>query len=763
MVRFSLAVAVAAFFPALPPMEWALIVLVVALLLTVVFSKFAGLRWALLGLFWGLSYGYWGSAHKLPESWQGVDVEVLGQVVELPIFDHHRCRFILDVESINPVDQEVDQAPRPDRTQPRKLRLSHYDCPETYQPGDQLHLIVRLKRPRGYRNPGSFDSERRDFSAAIDGVGYVRSLLGKSVQQPTINLHGWRWRLSNLIAKNAQNTGPEQVAVLQALLVGDKREISAEQWQLYRQTGVIHLLVISGLHIGLVCAAAYGIIFYAGRLLPNTSLTTRIRVAVFGALLVSLVYSLMAGFSLPTQRAWVMVAVLLIGWLLHRRWGAWFRLKCAVTAVLVLDPLAFLSAGFWLSFGAAGVLLYVLCGRLSFPQRVVQLTQLQLAIMALMVPLLAFYFYQVPVISPLVNLIAVPVVSFLLLPLAFLSLVVSWVSDILSSLGFYGCGLLLQQGSDFLHWVNSQLNWFWHPPALSPWSLGLALIGTLVLLLPAALPGRWLGILLWLPMLAGSGEKLSEGDFRVTALDVGQGLAVVVETANHRMLYDTGRAFASGYSLATAVVEPYLRKQGISQLELLMISHGDNDHSGGTAVVVDAFAPKRILSSVQLPGVNLEFCQAGQNWHRDGVTFEILHPDSQFRGNSNNHSCVLKISGKHGSALFTGDIEASVEQQLARKYGTRLEADILLAPHHGSKSSSSSTLLDTVNPSVFLISSGFRNRFGHPHRSVLERVNKRGIAHYNTAASGAISVISSQQHPLLLTQYAVEKQHYWWN
>ncbi|MCW8885118.1 MAG: DNA internalization-related competence protein ComEC/Rec2 [Motiliproteus sp.] len=780
MIRFSLAVAVIGFFPGIPPLWLGLGLPLLGLVLSTCLRTLGWFRPVLFGLLWGLIYGYWGMAHQLPESWQGKDVEVLGQVTGLPTHQHNQCRFVLTVDEISVIDESTITS-NDNLLFPRKLRLSNYHCPESVNPGDLLHLVVRLKRPRGYRNPGGFDSERRNFSLGIDGVGYVRqSLIAKNGRVEFWNLHRMRWQLSNLIAENAKTSDANQIAVLQGLLVGDKRGISTRQWQLFRDTGVIHLLVISGLHIGLVCAAGYALLFYAGRLVPMISLTTRIRVAVFGALFLSLIYSLMAGFSLPTQRALVMVSVLLVGWLIHRRLGAWVRLKFAMAAVVAFDPLALFSPGFWLSFGAAGILLYVIGGRVAGVQAgIIHLSRLQLTISLLMLPLLAFQFYQVPLVSPLVNLIAVPVVSFLLLPLAFVSLIAAAISDQLSALGFHGCGVLIQLGFQFLAWMDSNLNWIWHPPVISYGALVMALLGVLVLFLPAAFPGRWLGTLLWLPMLTGSTQPFRDGEFRLTTLDVGQGLSVVVETANHRMLYDTGRSFRSGFNLAEAVVEPYLRQRGIHQLDLLMISHGDNDHAGGAVNIVKAFEPERVISSARFEGIATTPCYAGQRWHWDGVDFELLHPQPlafpksllkstalskpNHSSSRNNRSCVLKISGLQSSVLLTGDIETVVEEQLLKKYGEFLNVDILLAPHHGSKSSSSDSFLDQVSPEMVIVSSGYRNRFGHPHPSVIKRIRQREIPVYDTAKSGAISVQSSVKQPLLLIEYTEKKQHYWWN
>ncbi|OMH25258.1 DNA internalization-related competence protein ComEC/Rec2 [Motiliproteus sp. MSK22-1] len=634
-------------------------------------------------------------------------------------------------------------------------------------------MVVRLKRPRGYRNPGGFDRERYLIAAGIDAVGYVREV--QSIQ--LLNTDKWsvdlfRSRISDFIAAGVKPT--EKAALLQALLVGDTRNISSQQWELYKNTGTVHLLVISGLHIGLVAGGSYLLLMSAGRLFPGLSLRKRTRFVVVLALLLSFAYSLLAGFSLPTQRAWVMVCALMMSTVWGRQSSPLSRLRLAAAVVLTLDPLAAVSPGFWLSFGAAGVLLYIVCGRLGsgayLKSKFASMIKIQLAVSLVLIPLLAFHFYRIPLGSSVINLLAVPFVSLLVLPLAMLSLLLSQMFAELGSQGLNAAGWLLLEGSFCLQIVADWVVTVWTPETVSPLAIGFALLGCGILLMPRAIPGRSLGVVFWLPMLTGYEQPLESPAFNVTVLDVGQGLSIHVETATHHLLYDTGPKFRSGFSAAQAAISPYLLNSGVRHLDKLIVSHGDNDHAGGIDYFRDNWEINQLITgSAKLDGTYSK-CSVGQRWVWDGVIFTMLHPDSRAEAGAdqlseNNRSCVLKIQSEFGSILLTGDIERETELRLSERYRYQLQADVLVVPHHGSQTSSQSEFIKNVQPNVAIVSSGFLNRFGHPHPKVVNRYRLQKSILINTADSGAIrlSFRSEYKKEPIISRYRYQNQRYWWD
>ncbi len=766
MIRFCLALSAVALLPRLPPLCFLLLPLIPLLL----YRRFPLAKWLsplCLGLLWGLACGYWGIAHRLPDRWQGEDLPLAGVISGLPTLKGGVCRFDFVPERLIPAQRTETKtgSPEPPQTPallPRKLRLSWYRCPRLPQPGSGYGLRVRLKQPSGYRNPRGHDRQRYLFAAGIDGLGYVREEL-QSVRVPDR-----RWSLDRLRAAVSAEIGhqvqnPARQSILQALLVGDRRGLSPEQWRLYRDTGVLHLLVISGLHIGLVAGGCYWLLISAARLFPRVSLRRRQAAAALLALMAALAYSLLAGFSLPAQRALVMVAALLLGTLFLRGVDTGRRCLLALSAVLILDPLAALSPGFWLSFGATAVLLYTLCGRLRPLASWRQLVRVQLAVMTVIVPISAWNFFQSALAAPLINLLAVPVVSLIILPLAMLSLLLTAVVPDAGGLGLRAAGWLLEQGSNWLALAELGIGYLWQPPALSLVGVALALAGSAILLMPAALPGRWLGVLCWLPLLLGQDRRPGEGEFRATVLDVGQGLAVYVETARHNLLFDTGPGYRSGFSAAEAVILPFLRGRGHRRLSRLVVSHGDNDHAGGLGALRNQIGIDELITGSEKLGGDLSRCRRGQQWFWDGVRFRVLHPPDGGWRSENNRSCVIRIDSPAGSMLLTADIEAEVEAELLARNPGALSSDVLIVPHHGSLSSSGGKFIDRVGPSIAVISSGYRNSFGHPHPQVVARYRQRGVRLLNTADTGAVRFSFVDDRGPEVTVWQQQYGRYWWN
>ena len=774
MIRFCTAVSAVAFMGTLPSIQVALFCLLLAFVC--VWKKF--LRWIFplwFGLFWGIAFAHWSVNHKLPEVWNSADFYIKGVVVGLPLRSSDYCRFKLELNFFKPTETAINVSKSKTLLAPRKILLNWYKCPKEILPGTEYSMVVRLKRPRGYRNPGGFDRERYLISSGIDAVGYVREMLDVRIpDKKELSVDILRSRVSGFIADGAKTT--DRAALLQALLVGDTRAINSQQWILYKNTGTVHLLVISGLHIGLVAGGVYMLLLSIARLFPWVPLKIRIRYAVLGALLLAFGYSLLAGFSLPTQRAWVMVSALMISTLLLRKSSPFSRLWLAATVVLIMDPLAVVSAGFWLSFGAAWMLIYILSGRLGSglnrDSRLTSLVKIQLAVTLVLTPLLAFHFYHVPISSSLVNLVAVPFVSLLVLPLAMVSLVFSYFFAEIGNLGLNAAGWLLVEGSRWLEVVDQQLTVLWTPKSVSPFAVGAALLGSVTLLMPRAIPGRSLGLVLWLPMLIGYERSIKAPEFSVTVLDVGQGLAIHVETARHHLLYDAGPEFKSGFSAAQAAITPYLLTSGVRRLDKVIVSHGDNDHAGGLGYLRKNWEIGQTMASSDKINGSFSDCRAGGKWSWDGVTFSILHPDQQILSGSrkmseNNRSCVLKIQSKFGSVLLTGDIEREVESELSRHYAEKLQSTVLVVPHHGSQTSSQSAFIKNVQPDIAIVSSGFLNRFGHPHPEILNRYRQHKSMIINTADSGAIRLYFRESAgngtKPTVSRYRYAHKRYWWD
>ncbi len=426
--------------------------------------------------------------------------------------------------------------------------------------------------------------------------------------------------------------------------------------------------------------------------------------------------------------------------------------------ILMLDPFAVLAAGFWLSFAAVACILYV--AQYRQPARKWLWLHIHLWIAVGLTPLLLLFFQETSLIAPLANLLAVPVISFLVVPLLLLTM-------LLLSFDLRLAEWLLQ----LTEWLLSKLWWYLEWLAQSPFSvwqtpefpgelLGISIIGTLIILAPRGWPLRWLGGVMLLPLLYYQPNKPDSGEIWFRLLDVGQGLSAVVQTENHTLVFDTGPAFGH-FDTGAAVVVPYLRYQGIKQLDMLMISHADNDHIGGANAVISSYPIKQILSSDPDRLAGSEFCRDGQSWQWNQVRFDVLHPDKDQTGSRNDLSCVLKISGPYGTVLLTGDIERKAEIKLIRQYEQQLKADILIAPHHGSRSSSSTTFIRQVSPRYVLFASGHQNRYNFPSEEVVSRYQNIGSKTFQTGKQGALSIKLDQHIDLMPIGWREQHRRIW--
>jgi len=645
-------------------------------------------------------------------------------------------------------------------------RLGWYESRIQPGPGERWQLAVRLKRPHGFANPGGFDYERWLFQQRIRATGYVRE---DERNRRLSDLHSGLITRAREQLRSAMETMQAEypaMGLIRALVMGDRSAIRPPDWNILNHTGTSHLMAISGLHISLVA----GMLFWLGRVLWVRAgrlaevIPARKAAAIF-ALTGAVLYALFSGFGIPARRALIMVTVFMLALVFNRRTTPGTALGTAAVATLLIDPLSVLSVGWWLSFWAVALIAYLLTGRHGRRGIGGRWIYMHVCLAVGMLPVLLVFFQSASLVAPLANVVAVPWVSLLVVPLSLLGTIVFFVHAASGKVLLAVAAGLLEILWHGLSWLadTSFAVWQQHRPFL--WTLPPGMLGLMLLFIPRGLPGRWLGLLLLLPVFVVQPERPAQAEVYMALLDVGQGLAAVVETRHHVLVYDTGPRFSEAFDTGAAVVIPYLRTRGIRHIDTLIVSHGDNDHIGGTESLLSAYRPEQVLSSdpekIPLPGA--AYCRRGQRWEWDGVQFEMLYPDTIAGPLGNNSSCVLKIHTRNGQGvLFTGDIERAAEQRLLREQAGMLQADVLVVPHHGSGTSSSAEFVKQVAPVVALIPAGYLNRYRFPKPDVVERYARNGTMWYQTGRTGAITVhLGPGRKEPEIEFYRQQVRHYW--
>lgn len=736
MITIAIGIGVVALLPVLPSLQ-----LVVLAMLLSVLSTLRRLPFSLTalcfccGFFYGSVFGHLLMPKILPEALEGKTLTIQGRVDGVPEFSAHRggtWRFNFRVDHCVAESCAIE-----------RVRLS-FRSKEYLEAGQYWQLKVRLKRPRSYANPGGFDYGRWLVASGLHASGYVRE--GKLLESG----QGARARIVQYLRAHLE--GLSRRPLLLALAVGDRDSLSDSDWEVLRESGLSHLVAISGLHIGI--AAGLGLLL--GRLLQPI---TR-QGPLMCSLLAAAGYAWLAGFSLPTQRALIMVLVGLLALQLGRGLNRWQIWSLAILVVLLLHPLAALSSGFWLSFSAVAVLLAIFDRGRTWHS----LIRAQWALLLGLAPLTLAFFGMLSPLSLPVNLVAVPLFSLLLIPLTLLALCLEVVSPVAASSVWSLANAGVDAVMSIVEWLILVVpSWYYVPQELTWLCLCAA---TILILAPRAVPARYIALLLVLP-LAGAlsvreeNPDIAPGHVRVSVLDVGQGLAVVIATRNRVLVYDVGPRYSESFDLASAAVLPYLRYRRINRVDTLVISHNDNDHAGAYLRVKKAYPQLHLLAGENLPGSTA--CRQGMDWRWDGVHFSLLHPASnKEETSSNNRSCVLLVQTGRSKVLLPGDIDSSVEQRLlASDVAALTDLAVLVAPHHGSKTSSSETFVRQLRPDWAVFSAGYKHHYGHPAAEVIARYRRAGSHILTTAESGAIHIKISPRGVEEVTDHRSQWRFYW--
>ncbi|KQY51315.1 DNA internalization-related competence protein ComEC/Rec2 [Lysobacter sp. Root494] len=712
----------------------------------------------LCGFAWTSLHGAHALAVQLPSSLEKQETIVTGRIVDLPEHEPRRTRFMFEID--------LNGAKQPE-LQGRTLKLAWYDdehredAPHPrfgLKAGQRWSLPVRLRAPRGLRNPGGTDAEKFAMAQRLAATGYVYAPEMAECLSAPHGLEAWRETMSARIARQVPSPSSRFIS---ALALGDTRALGDADWEALRANGLTHLIAISGFHVGLVAGffalIVRGVWWLAPMLGRRSPLPiTAALAAVFGAAL----YAAVAGFALPTLRTVLMIAVVAAARTWRRPARAFPALAMAAIAIILVDPLAVTGAGFWLSFLGVAWLLWCLPHGVGNPLREFLSAQ-GVATMGLLPPSVVL-FGQASLAGPVANLVAVPWWSLVVVPLALVGLLLEAVHPGAGGWAWRLAAWCFDLSWPLFEWLSRSGLALWWLPEPRWFALPLALIAAFWLLLPRGTPGKWLALLLWLPLLWPDRHVPEQGEVELLVIDVGQGLSVLVRTHEHALLYDMGPAVRDGFDAGERAVVPALHALGVWRVDRAVISHGDNDHAGGFGAVDMQFPVADLLAphGVTLPNAS-KACTAGRHWNWDGVEFRFLHPPSHFPYLANESSCVLRIESTRGSVLLTGDIGEVIERDLVRLHPQDLRTDVVLIAHHGSAGSSDPSFVEATHPRLALVSSGHGNRFGHPRPDVIQRWQHIGAQTFDTSASGALRVRFTSSGPDVETRRGAQPR--WWD
>lgn len=739
------------FLPMLPNSADVLLVAIVCLLFSIKWSIMRPVALFLLVMSWSVYQAQSYLNQRLPTAIEGQTFRVLVEVNGLP--------------EMTKFGQRV-------RVQPLELRSKlSYQLPQNsywqlnsqkiipFRPNQQWQLTVTLKRPHGTVSMGAFDYEAWLLSEHITATGKIsRAVL---ISEADWSINEWRLQVRERFQQAFVNNPDAGVAL--ALLTGDRALVNDSSWDLYAATGTSHLMAISGTHVMLAAVIVAWLLMQLAKQYPLLFIhipLQRLRLPV--VLIVALAYGCLAGLSLPTLRTLVMLSLsVFIAWWQRDVSGLAILLRAFVLIVL-WQPLSVHAIGFWLSFMAVAILIFW-SGWQRQEHHWLAFSRLQLWLTLALLPLTLCFFGSFSLVSPLANLLAIPVITFMVVPLDLLGLVLGVLSTDLQIMAWQAAVWIVQALNVLLSLLNKYL-WaqqFW---VFSPLPLVFLTVACLIVLLPRGLVTRSLAMMLLLPVFF-RWQTLPEGALRVSVIDVGQGLSVLLETQHHSLLYDTGANMNAG----ERIIVPYLRWSGVRQLDTLMISHNDSDHTGGADALLAQIPIKKAMYSAAPEGYTLakntsqQLCQAGQQWQWEQVNFKVLSPIvGGHYDKDNNRSCVLRVSGQGFSLLLTGDMEAPAEKILLANTSSTLASQVLVLGHHGSKTSSTSEFLAAVKPQLAIVSAGYRNQFAHPSPSVIERLRSNNIAIDNTINQGTLRYLFAPTQAIQ-KEVGRERGHYWLN
>lgn len=749
-------------FPDLPEINTMIVLSIILMAISIILMCYGHVRFYLIiVMVLGLIMSYWQAKNYFseifPTQLEGKPLLVQGMVASLPIINSQNKyqNFLFETKNCFFKDKKFSLQ--------TKIKLSTNDK-INFKIGDEYECTMKLKNIRSTFNDHLFNYEKWAFAKGVTARAYV---INNNCQ---FRSHAWyflpfeqlRQSIQEKISKILFHSNSLQWVL--ALAIGDQSNITSKNWDVLKKTGANHLFAIAGLHIGMLSELAYLFFSFIWRWLPRFSLylPAQMAAAAFSCL-IACYYSLIAGFSLPAERACLMMIVFTFTILSKQKIYLVHVVALALFVVLFIDPLCILTDSFWLSFGTIGIIMYGVLGRLNQANFFMKWFRIQLMLTIGVVPFTLYLYGDYSMMSLLANSIAIPIMEWLILPVNFLAGLFLFAIPKVSEILFYVSSFMLTKLYDFLFYLSQikQVNLF---PIPSFFIFISTLMGFLIFMMPKGLPGRFLGIFWFLPFITYQPVVPDQGDFFLKLFDVGQGLSALIQTKHHVLLYDAGPKYQQ-FDSGAQIIVPLLRYDHINRLDMMVISHSDNDHMGGAESVMNNTEISLIKTSVpnKIHFKNISYCLAGKHWEWDGVRFSFLYPDRNHLNFNNNSSCVLKVENNYHQLLLSGDIEKLAENNLLKSISDQLHATVLIAPHHGSKTSSQMNFIRRVHPSVVLYATAYKNRYHLPNQVVVNRYRDLHVQQINTADSGSIWIDFKNYPELLHPVLARDKSNYFWN